>query len=293
METLQKKCGLADKGGKVMLLKLAEVFDEYPNPLYIVKPIIVNGKSDDFEYVYVNRAFSMFVGRSRNELVGHKYSDNFTEKGESIWLSTFVQAAVGKKHMYVENLSIVINKIMYTEVFHVEPDMCGCIIHDFKTVSDDLKAREDRELRNKANSDSLTGFYNRFYLREMYGDISQKTQIGITYLDINNLKMTNDALGHSAGDRLIIKVSDLIRERYKNSMVFRVGGDEFVIITIGKGENDFLTHSEESRKAFEKENIAAIGYCYYEKVKNLKECIDYCDTLMYEHKRKMKRFAAD
>jgi diguanylate cyclase (GGDEF)-like protein len=274
-----------------MIMKLAEVFDEYPNPLYIVRPFIENGKADDFEYVYVNRAFSMFVGRSRNELVGHKFSDNFTEKGESVWMNTFVQSAVGKKHVYVENLSIVINKIMYTEVFHIEPDMCGCIIHDFKTVSDDLKTRENRELRNKANSDSLTGFYNRFYLREIYSDISQKSKIGVTYLDINNLKMTNDALGHAAGDRLIVRVSDMIRARYEDSLVFRVGGDEFVIITIGREREIFLKHSEETRKLFEKENIAAIGYNFYDKVDNLEECIDHCDTLMYDNKKRMKRAA--
>lgn len=269
-----------------MILNLSDVYDDYPNPFYIIKPIIKDGISEDFEYIYVNQAFCIFIGRNREELVGHCFREYF-EKGKASWHKLFVDAAIGRKHVYVKRLSSQIGKRMYTEIFHIEPDLCGCIIHDFKGISDDIKFQES-ELRHKANCDYLTGFYNRYYLMELSEDISQKEQVGITFLDINNLKITNDTLGHAAGDALILRVSDMIRSCYKNSLVFRIGGDEFVIITTGMPQEEFLKMSDASKKTFENGNIAAIGYNYFEKVDNLKECINQCDASMYKEKNRMK-----
>jgi diguanylate cyclase (GGDEF)-like protein len=271
-----------------MALDLKEVLDEHPNPVYIIKPIVIDGKSEDFEYVYVNKSFCIFIGRSREELVNHCYLEIFKEKGEKIWLDLFVDAALFGKHVYVNNISSVINKKMYTEVFHIDPDLCGCIIHDFQDVSNDMKLLADEELKQKANCDYLTGFYNRFYLKELYDEISKKTNIGITFLDINNLKITNDTIGHAAGDKLIIRTSDMMRTHYKDSIIFRVGGDEFVIVTIGKNYDEFMELSREGQALFENDNLAAVGYHFYEKISDLKACIDECDCLMYEQKKKMK-----
>jgi diguanylate cyclase (GGDEF)-like protein len=166
--------------------------------------------------------------------------------------------------------------------------MCGCIIHDFEAVYDDLQIQEDEALRRKANCDFLTGFYNRFYLNEMHNIFNHKINTGITFLDINNLKVTNDTQGHQAGDELIVKISNMIRSLYSDSIVFRIGGDEFVIITEGRTEEDFVKMSDNAKAFFEKNNLAAIGYRYYERIYNLKECVEECDKLMYDEKRYMK-----
>jgi GGDEF domain-containing protein len=75
---------------------------------------------------------------------------------------------------------------------------------------------------------------------------------------------------------------------YKNSMIFRIGGDEFVIITEGVSEDEFIKMSKEGKKLFEKDNLAAIGYRFYRKIDNLDYCIHQCDELMYSQKRFMK-----
>jgi diguanylate cyclase (GGDEF)-like protein len=266
---------------------LGDVFDEYPNPVYVIKPIIKEGVSDDFEYIYVNRAFSFLVGRSTEELLGHNYMEIFGP-GERQWLDAFALAALGGKHFFVNNVSDVISKKMYTEIFHVEPDMCGCVVHDLQGVAENVKTHEDELLRYKANCDFLTGFYNRFYLNEMMGVFANKPNVGVTFLDINNLKLTNDTYGHQVGDELIIKVSNMIRSHYKDSIAFRIGGDEFVIITEGCNEDRFMQISALARAHFEEECIAAIGYRFYEKIADLKKCMAECDRLMYEEKRHMK-----
>lgn len=272
-----------------MVLQLAEVFDDYPNPVFIIKPFVEEGVCQNFEYCYANRAFSLMVGVSRKELIGHNYLEIFKKEGETFWLNIFREAVVNKKHTYVNNVSEIINKKLYIEVFHIEPDYCGCIVHDFGAMSDDIMNREYAELHRRAECDYLTGFYNRFYLKELYNDIEQKENIGISYVDINNLKKTNDSEGHAAGDELIMRVCEMLRTLYDGSMIFRMGGDEFLIITTDMNRDEFVTMAEKCRGDFEKDNIAAVGYDFYDRVDNLKECIDKCDNMMYEHKNNMKK----
>jgi diguanylate cyclase (GGDEF)-like protein len=270
-----------------MAIKLSSVFDEYPNPFYIVKPIIANGKSEDFVYEYVNNAFCFFLGRNRDELMGRKFGEVFGT-GEEFWLNSFMDVAVGCKHLFINNVSTVINRKLYTELFHVEPDMCGCIIHDYEEVADSISATENEILRRKANTDFLTGFYNRFYLNELKNDFSGKTNVGFSYIDINNLKAVNDLLGHSSGDELIKKVADNLREYFDGSFIFRVGGDEFVVITYGLDKDSFIRLAKQAKEFFSKDDLAAVGYKFYEKVDDFDACIGACDDLMYKHKKIMK-----
>jgi diguanylate cyclase (GGDEF)-like protein len=277
-----------EKGRTIMPLYLADVFDEYPNPVYVIKPIINKGITNDFEYVYVNKAFALLVGRDSEELTSHNFVDVFGSAGERQWLDAFASAAMEGKHFFVNHVSDIINKKLYTEIFHIEPDMCCCITHDMQAVSQNLQTHQDELLRLKANSDFLTGFYNRFYLNEMHGVFVNKLNVGITFLDINNLKRTNDTYGHSAGDELIVKVAGMIKSHYKDSIVFRIGSDEFLIVTEDCSRDKFMQISALAQAHFEEENIAAIGYKYYDKIEDLRKCVDECDELMYDEKCRMK-----
>jgi GGDEF domain-containing protein len=90
------------------------------------------------------------------------------------------------------------------------------------------------------------------------------------------------------GDELIIKVAQMVRQHYKDSIAFRIGGDEFIIVTEGYTRDEFMQISALAKAHFEEENNAAIGYKYYDKIEDLKICIDECDALMYEEKCYMK-----
>jgi diguanylate cyclase (GGDEF)-like protein len=116
--------------------------------------------------------------------------------------------------------------------------------------------------------------------------------VGVTALDINGLKRVNDMYGHAAGDELILRVSRMIRAMYRDSTVFRMGGDEFVIVTAGMDRESFLDMSRCRRAAFEKDHLVALGYQYFDQVERLKDCINLCDRLMYEHKRRSKGYVA-
>ena len=86
-----------------------------------------------------------------------------------------------------------------------------------------------------AYRDSLTGVKNSTAYTEAIAELNKdinynNPQFGVLVVDINNLKQTNDKYGHDIGNELIIHSAKLLTEAFKNSAVFRIGGDEFAVI---------------------------------------------------------------
>ena len=106
----------------------------------------------------------------------------------------------------------------------------------------DSSVRRESELKTAlvlANKDALTGVKNKHsYLTltdEIDSQIREKSDVAFSVVvcDINNLKQINDKLGHIAGDSHIKEACQIICCIYKHSPVFRVGGDEFVVLLRG------------------------------------------------------------
>lgn len=96
------------------------------------------------------------------------------------------------------------------------------------------------ELEKLANTDNLTGVYNRNYFNhELERQFELKNgkpgiDFSLLVIDINGLKGLNDSLGHVAGDRLITATADLLLSSCREEdTVARIGGDEFVVICPG------------------------------------------------------------
>lgn len=91
-------------------------------------------------------------------------------------------------------------------------------------------------MRYMALHDALTGLANRTLLRDrMVHAIAQarreQSRIAVMYIDLDNFKPINDALGHDAGDTVLCEVAQRLNESVRDSdTVARVGGDEFVIL---------------------------------------------------------------
>jgi PleD family two-component response regulator len=95
------------------------------------------------------------------------------------------------------------------------------------------KQEQRREIEYLSFHDSLTGLYNRrFFEEELHRlDTERNLPISIIFGDINGLKLTNDILGHSTGDALIKKASEILKKACRDEdIVARVGGDEFMIL---------------------------------------------------------------
>ncbi len=115
----------------------------------------------------------------------------------------------------------------------------------FENMTMRLHEREE-QLHLAANRDSLTGLRNTMsycaWVAKFDDEIKGKNaDFGVIVLDINNLKTTNDMYGHAVGDKLIIAAAKVIADTFKNCPVFRIGGDEFLVVL----QNDDLKNYEE------------------------------------------------
>jgi len=106
-----------------------------------------------------------------------------------------------------------------------------------------MNKNEKEQIKYFSEYDVMTGVYNRRAgyerLSQLYKKSASKScTISICFIDINGLKEVNDALGHEAGDDLILSVVAGIKQNLReNDFVARLGGDEFLIIFEGLDEN--------------------------------------------------------
>jgi len=102
------------------------------------------------------------------------------------------------------------------------------IVMVFRDVTEEKK-RQQRILYMSYH-DSLTGLYNRRFMEEELKrlDTSRQLPLSIIMGDVNGLKLTNDVFGHNAGDKLLIRAAEIVKESCrKEDIVARWGGDEF------------------------------------------------------------------
>jgi diguanylate cyclase (GGDEF)-like protein len=99
-----------------------------------------------------------------------------------------------------------------------------------------------KKLEESAITDSLTRLYNRRYLQEVFPRVFSQAQRESLYLagillDIDYFKQINDKFGHLGGDQCLIQFSQLLGETCRaNDYIFRIGGEEFLILSINDGK---------------------------------------------------------
>lgn len=166
---------------------------------------------------------------------------------------------------------------------------------------------KNEELSQQAFRDGLTKVGNRAgYLEAQRKlqtkiDAGEQTEFAMVVADVNGLKPANDVLGHESGDMLIKNTSKCICGIFKHSPVFRIGGDEFVIILNGedyKHRNELLEEvRSKSIPCDEEMNLekgdfsAAFGIAEYSQASDctVAEVFARADEAMYSCKKQMKR----
>lgn len=105
-------------------------------------------------------------------------------------------------------------------------------------------------LEQMSKRDELTGLLNRHAMIERLNAINDcdvRVPFGIVSVDLNGLKAVNDHDGHDAGDRLLIRASDLLRASFDDEDLFRMGGDEFMAVVTGIDRDSFERKVEHLR----------------------------------------------
>lgn len=182
-------------------------------------------------------------------------------------------------------------------------------ISDLVKINRDLIVSQNlaTEMSELAKKDGLTGVGNKNSYEVVSKEFNKKIQnnekieFAIVMVDLNNLKDTNDTYGHNIGDDALIKLSQIICDIFKHSPVFRVGGDEFVVVLRNRDYDNvdtlISTFKGQIRSIINNESLkpeekisAAIGYSCFDKNtdKSVEDVFKRADDEMYKCKRKMK-----
>jgi diguanylate cyclase (GGDEF)-like protein len=158
--------------------------------------------------------------------------------------------------------------------------------------------------KNMATTDSMTGVGNKHAYLEYEAELNQRIQnqkdlkLAVVVGDLNGLKHVNDTLGHSAGDRLIRDASELLRKNFANSRIFRIGGDEFVTVLLGKdyeARETILADLNQKIEANIKTGdvVISLGWSeLQEEDSEVHEVFHRADKMMYERKKELKDMGA-
>ncbi len=170
-------------------------------------------------------------------------------------------------------------------------------------VTRDVTERETTAsiLRTAAITDGLTGLYNRQHYNSIIADPeATRGLIGVIMADLNGLKMVNDQHGHLAGDQLIVATAQLLRQSVRKSdLVFRIGGDEFLILVYDGHEETLIRVMERLKQGGDCSQFGtpghvclSVGACLVAQTPSLEAAISIADQRMYEAKRGFYEAAA-
>ena len=148
-----------------------------------------------------------------------------------------------------------------------------------------------KQMERLSVTDLLTNIYNRNAMNNKITDIVNGkytfgNPYGIVFIDMNGLKTVNDKEGHLAGDNLLKAAANVLKETFKGCDIFRVGGDEFLIIVEDKKEDEFNALIEKVRDISEHSDTMkfAIGTCFEEPSFDIRKAMHIADENMYKDK---------
>lgn len=161
-----------------------------------------------------------------------------------------------------------------------------------------LQKKYDENLKYASTHDKLTGIYNRGYFETEIERVKKGRNFPLAFfiIDVNDLKIVNDTIGHTAGDELIINAAKILQNSFRSEdCLARIGGDEFAVIIQKADENlvkelyrRILDTQERINQSLEIKVSMAVGFAIAKSEKDVNDAIKKADENMYLHKRQIK-----
>jgi diguanylate cyclase (GGDEF)-like protein/PAS domain S-box-containing protein len=209
---------------------LRGILDAVPHPIFV--------KDDQSRFVMVNAAMCEFMGRSFTDLVGRGDGDFVPKDQAEIYRENDLRVLESgetneneEPHSHAGGeLRTIVTRKKRIVLSEGKPLLIGCItdISDFR--------RAEAAIRHNAEHDHLTGVANRSLFKRQLEEIVSGTarsgrSAALLLIDLDGFKGVNDALGHAAGDNVLVQAANSLSDIVDNpDHVARLGGDEFAII---------------------------------------------------------------
>lgn len=261
------------------------------------------------KYLACNQAFADYAHKETPEgVVGLTDFEIFDEQTALHFIEDDKKAlAMDKPYIFFEDVPDAAGnprQFQTTKLKFMDDTGRECLLGLCQDVTDAMRIKREYVeklalVQNMAEVDALTGIKNKnaYMEREnlMNGRIQEHRQpeFAIVVLDVNDLKRINDTEGHEAGDKCICEACEIICKIFKRSPVYRVGGDEFVVIS----QDEDYTYIDELVDLIAKHNEDALingglkiacGMARFNNEDCVAEVFENADRNMYENKKSLK-----
>ena len=204
--------------------------------------------------------------------------------------------------LFFKNVLIIMfgaSLIMLVTLFSLEtPDYVKLqtTLEELETTRSELE-KLNKKYYDLAHFDQMSELLNRTAYEEFIADLKTNTsKIIILMADLNFLKYLNDNFGHNTGDEAIKNVALIMKESFSDKEnCYRIGGDEFCVISIGNDQTEFETmYQKFTEKIAEKNNEVnypfSVASAYYiVQDENIDDAMQIVDNMMYDNKKEIKK----
>lgn len=277
---------------------LRRLFDLAPQPLFLIDP-------DSYKIIRLNQKASEIIDLNFDLAIDKSISE-FLEKSTMEKMNFIAEHQFNGK---LENIETVLTDFKGNEKFMLLS--ASCLYYHNKNIfligitNISKQKEQELELNYFATVDEMTGLVNRragLAILEKEFNYAQKNQsnLSLIFIDIDNLKFTNDKFGHEKGDELIKNVSSAILKRIRNGdTAFRYGGDEIVVllkscneefakIIVNRITSDLEGFNNRNEYPFRHEISYGVTQYREEEFENYSDFLDKGDKLMYINKTSKK-----
>ncbi len=195
---------------------------------------------------FVNHAFLDWFGKKSEDIIDKLTIKELLGPVYQISLPYLKKAYRGLVQEFEREIPSPVGEVRYTITTYTpvveNGEVIGIISHIadityLKKMEMELK-RAKEKAEESATHDFLTGLPNRVFLHDRIRNgisLAERngTMIGVLLIDIDNFKAINDTFGHLSGDEVLKEIANRLKSAIrKYDTVFRVGGDEFLVLSI-------------------------------------------------------------
>ena len=285
--------------------KKAETLDQFVNstPAGLC---VFNERDDNFSVIAINDVLIAYINKycyieevhgskyTRDDFVGSQYNDftQFVNPIDRHNMRILIEDTKvnGRADTIIRLIQHEGDKVHWLHVAaksHIDSHDRMQLIMMVEDVSQQMEY--ERRLEESHNAlyqmsihDAMTGVRNRHsykvFLEEKKDSVFHNT--GVAFIDINGLKAINDKQGHHQGDLTIINVINKVKEYFLEDEIFRISGDEFVVIHEDSIRDEFELNIKRLNEAVNSVQSTAIGSIWVKSTNTIAKTVERAEEVM-------------